>query len=87
VLFVLSGEENFNKDCLNWPLVIRTSVVETFGRNPSDQSGAFKYLINHIFDNFHELVGDNLQWWEDYLMERTAVAIDKNRRQSICRFY
>jgi hypothetical protein len=56
----------------------KTSVAETFGRHPSDQSRAFKYFINHIFDNFHDLVENNLQWWEDCgLMERAAVAIEE----------
>ena len=27
------------------------------------QSRAFKYFINHIYDNFVHLVTDNLKWW------------------------
>jgi len=39
----------------------KMSVAENFGCHTSDRSRAFKYFINHIFDNFHELVENNLQ--------------------------
>eukprot|EP01040_Poterioochromonas_malhamensis_P006982 gene6983-7532_t len=34
-----------------------------FGRSCSDQSRAFSWFINYIYDNFHHLVHDNLPWW------------------------
>jgi len=35
------------------------------------------YFINHVYNNFHHLVTDNLPWWfQCGLMERSAVAID-----------
>jgi len=34
-----------------------------FGRHMSDQSRAFKWFINHIYDNFSNLVLNNLEWW------------------------
>ena len=74
------GEEVFYEDFLNWPATDhkKTSVAETFDHHPSDQSRAFKYFINHIFDYFHEFVENNLQWWEDCdLMERADVAIEE----------
>ena len=76
--FVLSGEEVFLRGFFELATGHKkTSVAETFGRHPSDQSRAFKYFINHIFNNFHDLVENNLQWWEDCgLMERAAVAIE-----------
>ena len=89
---IMTGEEVFLRGLFE--LVTgqkKTSIAETFGRHPSDQSRAFKYFINHIYDNFHELVDNNLQWWEDCgLMERAAVAIEKNRNQvwsSFCWFH
>ena len=76
---IMSGEEVFLRGLFE--LVTgqnKTSIAETFGRHPSDQSRAFKYFINHIYDNFHELVDNNLQWWEDCgLMERSAAAIEE----------
>ena len=56
----------------------KTLVSEVFGRHPSDQCRAFNYFISHIYNNFHHLVTDNLQWWfENGLMERSAAAIEE----------
>ena len=66
----------------------KTAVAEKFGRHPSDQSRAFKYFINHIYDTFHDLVDNNLQWWEDCgLMERAAVAIEEKIGERYGRHY
>jgi hypothetical protein len=51
---------------------------EVFGRTPSDQSHAFKHFINHMYDNFQNIVDNKLQWWENNgVMERAAVAIEE----------
>ena len=36
-----------------------------FGRDQSQQSRAFTYFVNYIYDTFRYLVKDNLQWWHD----------------------
>ena len=76
---VMSGEDVFLRGL--YELVTghkKTCVAEIFGRHPSDQSRAFKYFINHIYNTFHHIVEDNLQWWEDNgLLERAAVAIEE----------
>jgi len=47
-----------------------------FGREFSAQSRAFKYLMNHMYDNFHHLVHDNLSWfYRNGLFEKSAEAI------------
>jgi hypothetical protein len=38
-------------------------IIAIFGKDQPLQSRAFKYFINHIYDNFMHLVTDNLQWW------------------------
>jgi hypothetical protein len=79
---VFSGEEIFLRGLFELARKFptghkKTSVADTFRRHPSDQSRAFKYFINHIFDTFYDLVENNLQWWEDCgLMERAAVVIE-----------
>lgn len=58
-----SGESKFN------------IAENVFGRHYSDQSRALKWFVNHIYDNFHHLVHDNLQWWLDsgYLAKSAEV--------------
>jgi hypothetical protein len=47
-----------------------------FGRDQSIQSRAFKYFINHIYDHFHHLVHDNLNWFRrNGLWEKSRQAI------------
>jgi hypothetical protein len=76
---VMSGEEIFLRGL--YELVTahkKTSIAETFGRHPSDQSRAFSYFISHIYNNFKHLVIDNLDWWnENGLLEWSAVAIEE----------
>eukprot|EP01035_Chromulina_nebulosa_P020050 gene20050-26030_t len=38
-------------------------AVNVFGRDQSQQSRAFNWFINYIFDNFNDLVTNNLEWW------------------------
>jgi len=39
-------------------------AVNIFGRDQSVPSRAFKCFINHIYDNHHHLVNNNLHWWK-----------------------
>ena len=34
-----------------------------FGRENSQQSRAFNYFIDHIYDNYQHLVKESLSWW------------------------
>ena len=44
--------------------------------NTKFQSRAFTMFINHIYDNFHHLVHDNLQWWfRNGFFKKSAEAI------------
>ena len=36
-----------------------------FGREQSQQSRAFTYFVNFIYETFKHLVNNNLQWWYD----------------------
>ena len=51
-LYEMVSGENQHKICAN-----------VFGRTQSRQSKAFTLFINHIYDKFHHLVHDNLDWW------------------------
>ena len=75
----MSGEEVFMRGLYELCTgAKKTLVSEVFGRHPSDQCRAFNYFISHIYNNFHHLVTDNLQWWFDNgLMERSAAAIEE----------
>lgn len=42
-----------------------TTCEAVFGRDQSQQSRAFKFFVNHIYENFLFLVTNNLQWWHD----------------------
>ena len=49
-----------------------------FGGDQSTQSRAFKYFINHVFEKFHHLLSDNLQWWyQQGLVELSALLIQQ----------
>lgn len=49
-----------------------------FGRDWSAQSRAFKYFINHMYQNFKHLVNDNLQWWyRNGFFAASAEAIER----------
>jgi hypothetical protein len=60
----MSGEEVFL-----WGLYELVSgankheIAKVFGRDWSAQARAFKYFIEHMYNNFKHLVMDNLQWW------------------------
>lgn len=52
-------------------------IANQFGRDFSAQSRAFSYFIDHIYDNFHHLVNDNLSWWmRNGFWARSAEAIE-----------
>ena len=38
-------------------------IANQFGRDFSAQSRVFIFFIDHIYDNFHHLVHNNLNWW------------------------
>ena len=48
---LVSGEDQFNIAC------------NDFGREQSQQSRAWKYSVNHIYDNVLWIVTNNLNWW------------------------
>ena len=75
----MSGQEVFMRGLYELCTGAKKTIVsEIFGRHLSDQCRAFNYFINHIYNNFHHLVTDNLPWWfQNDLMERSAVAIDE----------
>jgi hypothetical protein len=51
-------------------------AVNLFGRDQPTQSRSLKYFINHMYDTFHHLVHDNLQWWfRNGLANKSAYAI------------
>ena len=41
----------------------QVSASEVFGGDQPLQSKAFSFFVEHIFDNFHHLLDDNLDWW------------------------
>lgn len=60
-----SGEEIFLRGL--YELVTGSNQERTcqhmFGGVGSDQSRAFTFFIDYIYDNFHHLVHNNLDWW------------------------
>lgn len=49
-----------------------------FGGDQPLQSRAFKVFIDHIYDNFRDLVTDNLDWWyEKGWLDASRDAITK----------
>jgi hypothetical protein len=61
---VMSGEEVLIRGL--YELVSGSSKCEIsnhFGRDYSAQSRVFSYFVNHVYNNFHHLVHDNLKWW------------------------
>jgi len=60
----MSGEEVFIRGLFE--LVTGSSkhdIANQFGRDFSAQSRAFNFFIDNIYDNHHNLVHDNLNWW------------------------
>lgn len=52
--------------------------TNVFGRDLTAQSRAFTWFINHMFNTFHHLVDDNLQWWfTNGFFEQSAAAIGR----------
>ena len=52
---LVSGEDQYN------------IAVNVFGRDQSHQSRVFTWFTNHIYDNFHDLVHNNLDWYFNFL--------------------
>jgi len=51
-------------------------AVNVFGRDQPTQSRAFNFFVNHMYDTFHHLVHDNLDWWfRNEFAQRSAYAI------------
>jgi hypothetical protein len=76
---LVSGEDQYN---------ICTNV---FGRDQTQQSRAFKYFINHMYDHFQDLLTNNLHWWyrQGYLhqsMEAMKAKFGGNDLFSTCMF-
>ena len=42
-------------------------AVNVFGREWSTQVRAFNYFIDHVYDNFHHLITNNLECWNFYV--------------------
>lgn len=63
---LVSGEDQYN------------IAVNVFGRDQSAQSQAFATFVTFIYDNFLDLLTDNLEWWEqEGFMEKSNHAIVK----------
>jgi hypothetical protein len=75
----MSGEEVFMRGLYELVTGVKKTIIsEIFGRHPSDQCRAFNYFIKHVYDGFHHLITDNLQWWADCgLLDRSALAIEE----------
>ena len=49
-----------------------------FGGNQSTQFRLFQFFIHHLYDNFHTLLTDNLQWlYDSGLVELSAALIQE----------
>ena len=56
---------------------IQYNISKCFGRDTSAQSRAFRYFVDHVYDNFHHLVHNNLEWWKNNgFWKRSAELID-----------
>lgn len=74
----MSGEEVFLRGLYELSTGMNQELIAScvFGREGSSQCRAFSYFINHIYDNFHHLVHDNLAWYfRNGLAKQSAVAI------------
>lgn len=55
--------------------------AHVFGGDASVQTRAFKYFIEHVYNNFSHLVRDNLNWWHrNNFARRSAEAISAKLR-------
>jgi hypothetical protein len=65
------------------------AAIQVFGGVASVQSRAVAYFIHHIYNNFHHLVHDSLQWlYDNGFLHESAEAIGRKigRRTTICMF-
>lgn len=53
-------------------------AVNVFGRDFSQQGRSVKWFVHHLYDNFLDLLIDNLEWWfQNGFMEESRKAIEK----------
>lgn len=73
----MTGEEVFLRGLYELANgVKKTNVAETYGRHVSDQSRAFVWFINHLYDGFHHLMENNLNWWyQSGFLDKSAELI------------
>jgi hypothetical protein len=65
------------------------AAIQVFGGVASDQSRAVGWFIHHIYDNFHHLVHNSLEWWyENGFLHESAAAIGRKMglETNICMF-
>jgi hypothetical protein len=55
------------------------TCMQIFGRHPSDQSRAFKFFINYIYEGYHKLVNNNLEWWHINGFMRGSYELIQNK--------
>ena len=73
-LYELCSGETQEKICVN-----------VFGREFTQQSRAYSYFINHIYNNFKHLLYDNLEWFfKNYLLDESAEAIGRKMECTEC---
>lgn len=61
---------------------LKHKIADVFGRDFSIQSRAFSYFVEHVYNNFHHLVHDNLSWWlRNGFWEQSAQAIEKRMEE------
>ena len=62
------------------------AAINVFGRDQSVQSRAYSWCVKHIYENFKDLVTDNLRWWRDNgFMEESRTKIwEKMTKVQIC---
>jgi hypothetical protein len=69
----------------------QNEIAYVFGRDATQQSRAFKWFVDQIYDNFQDLVMDNLDWWYNhgYLhqsKEAIKVKMNGNENFTTCGF-
>lgn len=61
----MSGEEVFCRGLFEFRTGVNQFIIanEIFGLYQPNQSFAFTFFLEHIYENFIDLVTDNLDWW------------------------
>ena len=61
---VMSGEDIFLRGLYELSTgSLQQMITRDFGGYQPHQSMAFTFFVDHIFDNFSDLVTNNLEWW------------------------